>query len=76
MSQSLSILFSRLIGTVVRDLLLAFRESKPFTNVVNDTRQRKRSDAGGHKEMSSIMADSALVYKPKCGRGRGGVAGY
>ncbi len=33
------------------------------------------SEAGGRKEMSSIMADqySAIVYEPKCGGG--GVAG-
>ncbi len=30
--------------------------------------------AGGYKEMSSRLTNSALVYEPKCG-GRGGVAG-
>ncbi len=54
-SQSLSIQTSHLKGTVARDLLVAFHESKPFTNVVNECRER--SDAGGHKEMSSILAD-------------------
>ncbi len=54
-SQRLSIRSSHFEGTVERDLLVAFHELEPYTNVVMIL-GRERS-AGGHKEMSSILAD-------------------